>query len=143
VSRAECTLRRLALNDECALAHALEIGRSGIDDSPLDERTFALVRLGALLCSGAARESLRWAAELAQSRGATEDQIVAVLEAVAPVAGLARIVEVAPELAIAIGYDIEASLDDAVCDARESPASAPGRPVGLRLAAHRSSHSDQ
>jgi 4-carboxymuconolactone decarboxylase len=143
VSRAECTLRRLALNDEGAVAHALEIGRSGIDDSPLDERTFALVRLGALLCSGAARESLRWAAELAQAQGATEDQIVAVLEAVAPVAGLARIVEVAPDLAIAIGYDIEASLDNAQCDAREPPDSAAVGQVPVRLAERRLSRSDR
>ena len=113
MSRAESTLRRLALNDESAVARALEIGRSGVHDSLLDERTFALVQLGALLCSGAARESLRWAVELAEARGATENEIVAVLEAIAPVAGLARTVGAAPDLAIAIGYDIEASLDDA------------------------------
>jgi hypothetical protein len=128
----------LALNDECAVARALEIGRTGVDESPLDARTFALVRLGALLCSGAARESLRWAVELAQAGGATEDEIVAVLEAVAPVAGLARTVKVAPDLAIAIGYDIETSLDAG--DALGPPVSAARGAVPLRLAER---HSDR
>jgi hypothetical protein len=35
-----------------------------------------------------------------------------VLLAIAPVAGLARIVAAAPEVAIALGYDVAAALED-------------------------------
>ena len=40
------------------------------------------------------------------SLGATEEQIIDVLLAVAPVVGLARVTSAAPELALALGYDV-------------------------------------
>lgn len=64
-----------------------------------------LVRLGALVALGAATASLRRTVELARGAGATEDELVGVLVAVAPTVGLARVVAAAPKLAIAIGYD--------------------------------------
>jgi alkylhydroperoxidase/carboxymuconolactone decarboxylase family protein YurZ len=45
-------------------------------------------------------------------RGASEDEIAGVLLAIAPVAGLGRVVAAAPEVAIALGYDIEAALEE-------------------------------
>jgi hypothetical protein len=45
-------------------------------------------------------------------RGASEDVIAGVLLAIAPVAGLGRVVAAAPEVAIALGYDIEAALEE-------------------------------
>jgi hypothetical protein len=42
----------------------------------------------------------------------SEDQIVDVLLAIAPMAGLDRIVAAAPHLGIALGYDIEAALEE-------------------------------
>ena len=39
------------------------------------------------------------------------DEIVGTLIAVAPVIGLARVVSDAPELALALGYDVEAALE--------------------------------
>jgi 4-carboxymuconolactone decarboxylase len=44
--------------------------------------------------------------------GATEDEIADVLLAVAPVTGLGRIVAAAPEVAIALGYDLAAELEE-------------------------------
>ena len=38
--------------------------------------------------------------------GATEEQIIDVLLAVAPVVGLARVTSSTPELALALGYDV-------------------------------------
>jgi len=67
-----------------------------------------LVRLAALLALGAATASLRATVERAREAGATEAEIVAVLVAVAPAVGLARVVSTAPRLAIAIGYDLDA-----------------------------------
>ena len=44
--------------------------------------------------------------------GATEDEIADVLLAIAPVAGLGRVVAAAPDVAIALGYDIAAALEE-------------------------------
>ncbi len=66
-----------------------------------------LIRLGALVALGAATPSLRRTVELARGAGATEEEIVGVLVAVAPTVGLARVVSAAPKLALAIGYDTD------------------------------------
>jgi hypothetical protein len=50
---------------------------------------------------------------VALASGATVDEIVGVLIAVAPTVGLARVVSAAPEVAFAIGYDIDAALEEA------------------------------
>jgi hypothetical protein len=42
--------------------------------------------------------------------GASEDEIVGVLLAIVPVAGLGRVVSATPDLATALGYDISAAL---------------------------------
>jgi len=107
VDRAEELLRRLALNDEKSLARVLTGDPIADGDAPLKPKVEALVRLGALLAVGAATASLRPTVELALALGATEDEIVAVLVAVGPAVGLARLVTTAPRLAIAIGYDID------------------------------------
>ena len=57
-----------------------------------------------MVAVGAATASLRHTVELALKAGATEDEIVGVLVAVAPTVGLARVVDTAPKLATAIGY---------------------------------------
>jgi 4-carboxymuconolactone decarboxylase len=105
VDPAEQLLRRLALNDENAVDLVLA-GGSGADLKPaMASKVDLLVRLGALVALGAATASLRRTVELARGAGATEDELVGVLVAVAPTVGLARVVAAAPKLAIAIGYD--------------------------------------
>jgi alkylhydroperoxidase/carboxymuconolactone decarboxylase family protein YurZ len=98
------TLRRLALNDERYLRSAL--ADPGIT-ADLDAKTRALVRLGALLAVGAGTASLRPTVELAAAAGASDDEIVDVLLAITPAVGCARVVGVAPELGLALGYDFE------------------------------------
>ena len=44
--------------------------------------------------------------------GATQDEIADVLLAIASVAGLSRVVCAAPDVATALGYDIEAALKE-------------------------------
>jgi len=106
VDRVEDLLRRLALNDERSVASALADGECGLD--PKDR---ALVRLGALVSVGAAPASYRLTVERAYAAGATDEEIVGVLAAVGPAVGFARVVAAAPDLALAIGYDVEAALD--------------------------------
>ena len=107
MERAERTLRRLALNDERYLRSAL--ADPGVT-SDLDAKTQWLIRLGALLSIGASTVSIRSTAELAAAAGASDDEMVGVLLAIAPAVGHARVVGVAPHLGLALGYDFE--LDD-------------------------------
>jgi 4-carboxymuconolactone decarboxylase len=107
VDPVEQLLRRLALNDERLVGSVLAAGSTRSLPSSLDRRGEALVRVGALLSVGAATISLRWTVELAQSAGATDDEIVGVLVAIGPFVGLARVVAEAPRLALAMGYEIE------------------------------------
>jgi len=105
MERVERTLRRLALNDERTLRSVLADPGSASD---LDAKTQALIRLGALLSVGAATVSLRCTVELATAVGATDDEIVGVLLAIAPAVGHARVVGVASDLGLALGYDFDA-----------------------------------
>jgi hypothetical protein len=47
-----------------------------------------------------------------EGHGATEDEIADVLVAIAPVTGLSRVVSAAPDVAVALGYDIAAALEE-------------------------------
>jgi alkylhydroperoxidase/carboxymuconolactone decarboxylase family protein YurZ len=54
----------------------------------------------------------RWSAVRALAAGATKDEITDVLLAIAPVAGLGRIVSGAPEVATTLDYDVESALEE-------------------------------
>ena len=103
-------LRRLAVHDE-ALLEALVTEGSAFAPSVIDERTAALVRIAATIAVDAAPASFQHAVALALAAGATSDQIVAILETVTPVTGTARVVQCAPKVALALGYDIDAALE--------------------------------
>jgi hypothetical protein len=60
---------------------------------------------------GSSAVCLEWSTGRALAAGASEDEIAGVLLAIAPVAGLGRVVSAAPEVAVALGYDIEAALE--------------------------------
>lgn len=106
VDDVELLLRRLSLNDErsveMVMVHGHDLERGPVLTPKLD----LLVRLGALLALGAATSSLRSTVNRARGAGATDEEIVGVLIAVAPAVGLARVVASAPRLASAIGYDL-------------------------------------
>ena len=104
----ERLLRRLALNDETSVELVLARGSEAEHDTTLVPKVDLLVRLGALLALGAATTSLRTTVQRAKRAGATDDEIVGVLLAVAPAVGQARVVSTAPKLATAIGYEIGA-----------------------------------
>jgi 4-carboxymuconolactone decarboxylase len=105
------TLRRLAIIDEGFVEdHAgLAFGLAGI--SALDFKTASLIQVGVSVALGSPAVSLEWIAARALAAGASEDEIADVLLAVAPVAGLGRVVAAAPDLGIALGYDIAAALE--------------------------------
>jgi alkylhydroperoxidase/carboxymuconolactone decarboxylase family protein YurZ len=107
VDEIERLLRRLALNDEGSVEMVLARGSQAEAGAILVPKVDLLVRLGALLALGAATTSLRATVERARRAGATDDEIVGVLIAVAPAVGQARVVSTAPKLATAIGYQLE------------------------------------
>src|SRR3954454_17539461 len=104
-------LRSMALSDDRFVASVLGMGRDTIQASGLDPKTHAMVRLAALLAVDAAQSSYNAGAEVALASGATLDEIVGILVAVAPSIGLGPAVSVAPELGLALGYDVEAALE--------------------------------
>ena len=103
-------LRRLAVHDE-ALLEAIASDGSSFATGVIDERTVALVRVAATIAVDAAPHSFQHATALALAAGATSDEIVACLEAVTPVTGAARVVQCAPKVALALGYDVDAALE--------------------------------
>jgi alkylhydroperoxidase/carboxymuconolactone decarboxylase family protein YurZ len=105
------TLRCLALQDEGFVESVLGMGHDTLEVSRLDQKTHALVRLGAALAVDAALSSYQSTIDLALAAGASIDEIVGTLIAVAPTVGLARVVSAAPELALALGFDLEAAFE--------------------------------
>ena len=104
-------LRRLVLHDERCIQSMLGIHLSDNQAPGLDPKTQALVRLGGLVAMGAAPVSYHWAAEAALDAGATAEDVVGTLIAVAPISGLARVISATPEVALAIGYDIDQAFE--------------------------------
>jgi 4-carboxymuconolactone decarboxylase len=103
-------LRRLAVHDDALFEDIVVEGESATG-SVIDRRTEALVRVAATVAVDAAPSSFQHAVALALAAGATHGEIVASLEAVTPVTGTARIVQCAPKIALALGYDVESALE--------------------------------
>ena len=103
-------LRRLALHDD-ALLEKIAVEGSGFAASVIDERTAALVRIAATIAVNASPASFQHAVAHALAAGATSAEVVASLEAVTPVTGSARVVQCAPKVALALGYDVDAALE--------------------------------
>jgi 4-carboxymuconolactone decarboxylase len=106
------TLRRLAMIDEGFVEDEAGLGLGPAGISALDPHTAALLRLGVSVAIGSPAVCLEWSAGRALAAGATENEIADVLLAIAPVVGLGRVVCAAPHLAIALGYDIEAAMEE-------------------------------
>ena len=103
----EWTLTKLALNDDALIEQLTESDAANLEASGLDPRAHALVRIGALLALDAAPASYASVVRLAERAGVSVSEIVGVLVAVAPYIGIARTVSAAPELALAVGFDVD------------------------------------
>lgn len=99
-------LRRLCVNDPLLATDA-----GGLWAAAVDDRTRALVTLGALVAVGASDPSVRAAVDDAITAGASTAQIVAVLDGLISVVGLPRVVAAAPMLAAALGHGEDITLD--------------------------------
>ena len=106
------TLRRLTMIDEVFVEGQAGLGLSLARASALDAKTAALLRLGAAVAIGSPAVCLAWSIGQALAAGATDDEIADALLAIAPVVGLSRVVAAAPEVAIALDYDVAAALEE-------------------------------
>ena len=110
-ARFQETLRKLAIIDEALVQDQAGLGINLAKPATLDPKTTALILVAVAVAMGSSSLCLQWSASRALAAGASEDEIADVLLAIAPVAGLGRVVTAAPELAIALGYDVEAALE--------------------------------
>ena len=105
------TLRKLALRDDRYVAALLAREDASAVESGLDDRTRALVQIGALVAVDAAPPSYMSVAEAALDAGVTREELVGALIVVLPVVGMPRLVSAAPNLGLALGYDIGEALE--------------------------------
>jgi 4-carboxymuconolactone decarboxylase len=106
VEEYKLTLRRLALRDDRFIDALLSEERANTTLSGIDPRSHALLRIAALIALDAAPPSYMNAIECGLRAGASYDEIVGTLVAVLPIVGVARVVSAAPNLALALGYDV-------------------------------------
>jgi alkylhydroperoxidase/carboxymuconolactone decarboxylase family protein YurZ len=111
VTEYQRTLRGLAVRDDKLVRRALSSDKANRNASHLDRKTYAFVRLSAMISVGAPVQSLRPIVEAAQEAGATPEEIVGTLLAVMPVTGVPRIVAAAPSIGLSIGYDVFNALE--------------------------------
>ncbi len=105
------TLRKLALRDDRYIDALLSEECANATLAGIDRRSHALLRIAALIAVDAAPPSFMSAVEAGLDAGATYDEIVGTLIAVIPIVGVARVVSAAPNLALALGYDVSEALE--------------------------------
>jgi alkylhydroperoxidase/carboxymuconolactone decarboxylase family protein YurZ len=76
----------------------------------LDDKSKSLARVAALLAHDGSAQTFRWTVGDALDAGWTPDEIVRVLLAIAPLIGMATIVNTAPKVALALDYDLDSAL---------------------------------
>ena len=103
-------LRKLAIIDERSVEEQAGLSLALPTSGLLDPKTAALVQVGALVAIGSPAVCLEWGTTRALAAGATAEEITGVLLAVGPAAGLGRVAGAVPDVAAALGYDVETAL---------------------------------
>jgi 4-carboxymuconolactone decarboxylase len=103
-------LRQLSIGDDSAIRRL--IAQAGDESSPLDERTASLICIGVLIALDPALPVYQRVIQRALDAGATMDEVLAVLLTVAPYTGTTDIVSAAPKMAMALGFDVDAGLEE-------------------------------
>jgi 4-carboxymuconolactone decarboxylase len=99
-------LAGLAVGDLEVLEELLELREAELQKTGLDARTFALVKIAALVALDAPPASYLWQVANALDSGATPEDLIGVLRAVAPQVGGPRVVAAAPEIMVALGLPL-------------------------------------
>jgi 4-carboxymuconolactone decarboxylase len=99
-------LLSLAMGEGGILGEAMEMREQLRAESSLDAKTFALVKIAALVALDAPPASYLFQVQGALDAGAMPREILGVLTAVAPQTGMTRVVSAAPEIMIALGLEL-------------------------------------
>jgi 4-carboxymuconolactone decarboxylase len=99
-------LAGLATGTHDLLAEGLELRAEWQARSGLDARSYALVKIAALIALDAPPASYLWQVANALDAGATPADLMGVLIAVAPQVGGPKTVAAAPELMVALGLSL-------------------------------------
>jgi 4-carboxymuconolactone decarboxylase len=111
MTTSEEVLRRLTIGDP-SYCRAVMVTDLGEAPRMLDARGAALLRLGGLITNGSAGPMWQQRVGEALDAGLDFDEIVGSLMVLAPSIGLERVVAAAPNLARALGYDVDAALEE-------------------------------
>ncbi len=106
------TLCRLTVSDDRFIASMLANDAANAEASGLDVKTHALTGLAALIAIDAAPQSYVPRVDSAHEAGASDEEIVGTLIAALPVVGGPRVVSAAPKLGLALGYDLDAAMEN-------------------------------
>ena len=104
-------LSALAQGDSGVLGEAANLREQLRAESSLDPKSFALVKIAALVALDAAPASYLFQVAGALDAGATPREILGVLTAIAPQTGMARVVAAAPEIMISLGLELPTGAD--------------------------------
>ncbi len=104
-------LLSLAMGESGILGEAMEMREQLRAESSLDAKTFALVKIAALVALDAPPASYLFQVQGALDAGAMPREILGVLTAVAPQTGMTRVVSAAPEIMIALGLELPSGSD--------------------------------
>jgi alkylhydroperoxidase/carboxymuconolactone decarboxylase family protein YurZ len=101
------TLSGISSHDVDVMQEAIGLREATREATGLDGRTFGLVKIATLIALDAPPASYAWQVANALEEGATPEDILGVLRAVAPQVGGPRVVAAAPEIMVALGLDLD------------------------------------
>lgn len=99
-------LNGLSMGDLDVLEEGLRLREEWQATTSLDARSFSLVKIAALVALDAPPASYLWQVSNALAAGATPNEIMGVLRAIAPQVGGPRVVAAAPEIMVALGLSV-------------------------------------
>ena len=101
------TLSGLSAGDADMLEKAIGLREVNREATHLDGRTFALVKIAAIIALDAPPASYAWQIGNALDEGATPEDILGVLMAIAPQVGGPKVIAAAPEIMLALGLALD------------------------------------
>jgi alkylhydroperoxidase/carboxymuconolactone decarboxylase family protein YurZ len=107
----QLTLRRLTMGDERYIDALLQTDRANATLAGIDDRAHALIRIGALIALNAAPAAFMDSVAKALLAGASHEEIVGTLITLLPTLGVGRVVTAAPNVGLALGYDVAEALE--------------------------------
>jgi 4-carboxymuconolactone decarboxylase len=111
VDEYKAMLRRLAVRDDRYIDALLKNDCANATLSGLEHGSHALIRIAGLVALGATPPAYMDSIEAALRAGLSYDEIAGVLVALLPIVGVARVVSAAPDLGLALGYDVHGALE--------------------------------